>query len=120
MANNENLKPNSERTPRERKELASKAGKASGKKRRELKTMKLMLDYLLSKKIENKQTGKKVTTLEGIMLAQIKQALSGNTKAAIFIRDTLGERPAEQITNTNINIEDEKVVNEVLNKLKDL
>lgn len=119
MANNENLKPNSERTPRERKELASKAGKASGKKRRELKTMKLMLDYLLSKKIENKQ-GKKVTTLEAMMLAQIKQALSGNTKAAIFIRDTLGERPAEVITNTNINIEDEKVINEVLNKLKDL
>lgn len=117
MANNENLKP--VRTKEEARERGRNGGKASGKKRRELKTMKLMLDYLLSKKIENKQ-GKKVTTLEAIMLAQIKQALSGNTKAVTFIRDTLGERPAEQITNTNINIEDEKVVNEVLNKLKDL
>lgn len=117
MANNENLKP--VRTKEEARERGRNGGKASGKKRRELKTMKLMLDYLLSKKIENKQ-GKKVTTLEAIMLAQIKQALSGNTKAAQFIRDTLGEKPAEQITNTNINIEDEKVINEVLDKLKDL
>lgn len=118
MANNENLKP--VRTTEEARERGRNGGKASGKKRRELKTMKLMLDYLLAKKIENKQTGKKVTTLEAIMLAQIKQALSGNTKAVTFIRDTLGERPAEQITNTNINIEDEKVINEVLDKLKDL
>ena len=118
MANNENLKP--VRTKEEARERGRNGGKASGKKRRELKTMKLMLDYLLSKKIENKQTGKKVTTLEGIMLAQIKQALSGNTKAAQFIRDTLGEKPAEQVTTTNINIEDEKIINEVLDKLKDL
>lgn len=118
MANNENLKPI--RTKSEAREKGKNGGKASGKKRRELKTMKLMLDYLLSKKIENKQTGKKVTTLEGIMLAQIKQALSGNTKAAQFIRDTLGEKPAEQVTTTNINIEDEKIINEVLDKLKDL
>lgn len=117
MANNENLKPI--RTKSEAREKGKNGGKASGKKRRELKTMKLMLDYLLSKKIENKQ-GKKVTTLEGIMLAQIKQALSGNTKAAQFIRDTLGEKPAEQVTTTNINIEDEKIINEVLDKLKDL
>lgn len=119
MANNENLKSFKDLTADEQREIARQGGKASGKKRRELKTMKLMLDYLLSKKVENKQ-GKKVTTLEAMMLAQIKQALSGNTKAAIFIRDTLGERPAEVITNTNINIEDEKVINEVLNKLKDL
>ena len=118
MANNENLKP--VRTKEEARERGRNGGKASGKKRRELKTMKLMLDYLLSKKIENKQTGKKVTTLEGIMLAQIKQALSGNTKAAQFIRDTLGEKPAEQVTTTNINIEDEKIINEILDKLKDL
>lgn len=117
MANNENLKPI--RTAEEARERGRNGGKASGKKRRELKTMKLMLDYLLSKKIENKQ-GKKVATLEAIMIAQIKQALSGNTKAVTFIRDTLGERPAEQITNTNLNINDETVVNEVLNKLKDL
>ena len=38
MANEKNLKPNSERTPNERKELARKAGKASGKARLAKKT----------------------------------------------------------------------------------
>lgn len=38
MANEKNLKPNSERTPNERKELAHKAGKASGKARLAKKT----------------------------------------------------------------------------------
>lgn len=47
MANNENLKP--VRTKEEARERGRNGGKASGKKRRELKTMKLMLDYLLSK-----------------------------------------------------------------------
>jgi glucan phosphoethanolaminetransferase (alkaline phosphatase superfamily) len=52
------------------------------------------------------------------MLAAIK----GNVKAAEMIRDTIGEKPKEQVinTNTNINIENDQIVNEVIDKLKDL
>lgn len=47
MANEQNLIPNSERTPNERKELARKGGIASGKARQERKAIQQMLsDYL--------------------------------------------------------------------------
>ncbi len=48
MANEKNLIPNSERTPSERRENASKAGKASGVARRKKRTMKNVLEMLLS------------------------------------------------------------------------
>ena len=51
MANEGNLKPNSERTPKERVELARKAGKASGKKRRERKTIADALRKVLDEPI---------------------------------------------------------------------
>lgn len=95
MANNENLKPNSERTPKERQELAQKAGIKSGEARRAKKTMKQMLDYLLEKEIENKK-GEKAITQEAISIALIQQALKGNVKAFEVIRDTIGEKPKEK------------------------
>lgn len=48
MANEKNLIPNSERTPSELREMASKAGKKSGEVRRRKKTMKQVMDMLLS------------------------------------------------------------------------
>lgn len=45
--NEENLIPNSERTPSELREIASKGGKASGVSRRRKKTMKQVMDILL-------------------------------------------------------------------------
>ena len=125
MANNENLKPikKGELSKEEAKKRGAKGGKKSGEKRRELKTMREMLNYLLSKDITNKQ-GEKATTLEAVMVAQIKEALKGNTRAVQFIRDTIGEMPTQivnnQNTNANFNIDNKKVINEVLNKLRDL
>lgn len=45
--NEENLIPNSERTPSELREIASKGGKASGAARRRKKSMKQVMDILL-------------------------------------------------------------------------
>ena len=119
MANNENLKSNSERTPKERKELARKAGKASGEVRRARKTMKEMLDYLLTKEVENKK-GDKASTLEAISVALIKKAMGGDTKAFEVIRDTIGEKFAE--TSTSVNIVQPVQINkkELNNAIKDI
>jgi hypothetical protein len=46
--NEKNLVPNSRRTPSERRELASKAGKASGEARRRKKSMREKMMLLLS------------------------------------------------------------------------
>lgn len=85
--NESNLIPNSERTPKERQELARKAGIASGKARAARKTLKEELLLLLANG----------DTQEKISLSLIQQALEGNTKAFEIIRDTIGEKPKEEI-----------------------
>lgn len=99
MANNENLKPfTSEQSREEAKKNGKKGGIKSGESKRAKKTMKEVLDYLLTKEITNK-SGEKKTTIEAICVAQIAQALQGNTKAFKEIRDTIGEMPVQEIRN---------------------
>lgn len=70
MANAGNLKPNTERTPKERVELARKAGKASGRKRRERKTIADALRKVLDEPIAK---GSRQTRLDGISIKVIKK-----------------------------------------------
>ena len=110
MANDSNLIPNSERTPEERTERAIKMGIASGKARREKKAMKDTLATLLSMPLKDGMAddidgiqsiaslnGKNITVQEAIMLAQIKKAVKGDTKAAEFVRDSSGNKLKEGI-----------------------
>ena len=82
-----NLIPASKLTPEERRENGRKGGIASGIARNERKTLKEQLLILL----ENGDTQKEVS------LALISKALTGDTKAFEVIRDTIGEKPKEQI-----------------------
>lgn len=94
MPNAENLIPNSERTPSERRANASKAGKASGKARRAKRTMRevanLVLDMSVSdgKKVDVKSikslaevSGKNIKVQDALVLTLVKNALAGNIKA---------------------------------------
>lgn len=92
MANSENLKSNSERTPKERKEIAQKAGKKSGEARREKKKLKELLEMALE--MTDESTGE--TNAMAITAALIKQAKKGNVLAYTTIRDTKGEKPVEK------------------------
>lgn len=89
--NESNLIPNSERTPKERQEIARKGGIASGKVRREKKLLRDLLEEALSKGTETDNEYINIT------LALIRQANEGNVKAYEVIRDTLGQKPIEQI-----------------------
>lgn len=102
MAKEENLKPVTQRSKAEAREISRKGGIKSGEARRAKKTMREMLKYLLEQDIQNSK-GEKKTTLEAVMVAQLKQALKGDTKAATFIRDTIGEKPLDkqEITGKN-------------------
>ena len=96
MPNIDNLKPNSERTPKERKEQARKAGKKSGEKRRERKALKDELLLLLSEGDNQKR----------MSLALLQKAFDGDVKAFAMIRDTIGEMPkmVHEVENKGINI----------------
>lgn len=128
MANDANLKTPSTSEARER---GSKGGVASGKSRREKKAMKDTLAELLSMPLKDgkatdietikslaKLKGKNVTVQEAIMLAQIKKAMSGDTRAAEFVRDSSGNKMTESIAiNGQVNNPFAGLTTEELKKL---
>lgn len=115
MANYENIKDvNSNRTPSERRELAIKAGKASGEARRRKADFRKTLNLLLTAKIDSPEWKPVLealgleNTLESAMLAaQIKEAMNGNTKAAYFVAQYAGQsaEPEENIRNREADTE---------------
>ena len=115
--NIKNLKSNFERTPSERKLLASKAGKKSGEVRKKRKLLKEELLYLLS--IEDKNG---YTMQQKACLSLINSAINGNIRAFEVIRNTIGETISEKIEtiNSNIDITDETIIEEVYRKIKEL
>ena len=99
--NEQNLKPNSERTPSERKQLASKAGKASGKARREKRTMKQLLEIALSLMVTNKK-GETASRKEVIAIQLVNRAASGDLKAIDLLTKLIGEQIVRQDTQVTV------------------
>lgn len=99
----ENLKPVTKRTKNEAREISKKGGIKSGESRRERKKLKEELLLLLSENDNNRK----------MSLAILKKALKGNIKAFEIIRDTIGEKPKEQIENTNIEMSYEDYIKKI-------
>ena len=92
MANESNLKP---LTTKKAREIGAKGGKKSVEVRRQKKMLKDLLEEALKKKTE---TG---TLAIDITQALITKAIDGNVKAYEVIRDTLGQKPKENIKIEN-------------------
>lgn len=127
----ENLKPC--RTTEEARERGRKGGINSGKRKKEKRKLKEIAEMLLDMKapeniIEKFEElypdldAKEMTNRLAIVQRLILNALAGDNKAFELLRDQIGEKPKEEIINTNqnLNITDEKVINTVLNKIKEL
>ena len=97
-------------TPEEAREQGRKGGIASAAKRKEKKAMKATLETLLSMPINEgleeelegiqnlaRLKGANIDVQTAVMFAQIKKALKGDTRAAEFIRDTIGQKPGEKV-----------------------
>ena len=87
MANEQNLIPNSMRSPKEVRENGKKGGIKSGEVRKARKTLKETLLMMLEEG----------NTQDNITLALLERALKGDTKAYEVIRDTVGEKPTDKI-----------------------
>ena len=127
----ENLKP--PKTREEAQERGRKGGINSGKRKKEKKKLKEIAEMLLDMKAPDdiiakfeqlypNLDAKEMTNRLAIVQRLILNALAGDNKAFELLRDQIGEKPKEEIVNTNqnINITDEKVINSVLKKIKDL
>lgn len=104
MANEQNL--NIIQTEKEAREKGRIGGIKSGEARRARKTLREELLALLSKgDIQEKMS-----------LAIIEKCLKGDTKAYEIIRDTIGEKPKEQVENLNIETTYEDYINKVVDE----
>ena len=112
MAGYENIKDaNSNRTPEERRELAKIAGKASGAARRRKADFRKTLNMLLIAEIDNEEwkpvleaLGVECTLESALLMAQIKEAMKGNTKAAYFVAQYAG-----QSGQTEADLEEQRI-----------
>jgi hypothetical protein len=106
MANEQNLIPNSERSPSEVRANARKGGIKSGEVRREKKTLRELAEMIGQTKVSDKAILEKLEALGldkenfthdmAIMMKQYEIAEKDDqksTSAAQFIRDTKGEAP---------------------------
>lgn len=104
--NDENLVPNEERTPEERRENARKAGVASGEARRAKKTARQVAEMLDSLAVTGKN--KEVLDQLGIpdddktqqtvrLLALHKKAITGDVRAIRLWLEITGEAPTQKV-----------------------
>lgn len=99
VAGYENIRDaNDNRTPEERRELAKTAGKASGRARRRKADFRKTLNMLLTAEIDSEEwkpvlesLGVECTLESALLMAQIKEAMMGNTKAAYFVAKYAGQ-----------------------------
>ena len=95
MANEQNLRTLS---PKEAREQGRKGGKASAAKRAERKTFREGLLLLLNEPLKDKSGNlTDNTTQDAIIAALVKRAANGDTRAFEMIRDTIGEKPVQDV-----------------------
>lgn len=95
MANEQNLIPNSARTPSELRERGIKGGIASGKARREKATMKAVLLEMLDE-VPKENNPRGLSYRQMATLGLIKGAVKGNSQNYKTITETLGELFAQE------------------------
>lgn len=102
MANYENIKDYGfdKRTAKEQREIAVMGGKASGRARRRKADFRKTLNMLLTAEIDSEEwkpvletLGVECTLESALLMAQIKEAMQGNTKAATFVAKYSGQSP---------------------------
>ena len=101
---------NSSLTPEERKDKASRAGKATGEPRRLKRTQAdilrqiLVLDYTDPERRKLlMQLGLSGNFADAINLSVLEKAAKGDVEAARYMRDTIGEKPRDGLEIGNLD-----------------
>lgn len=107
--NEQNLIPTTKLTEKERRELASKAGKASVEARRKKRDLRRAIEILLETDIKD-EDGNVKSGAEALAIAQFKKALKGDTRAFEVLRDTSGQSVVQKVQVAEV---DQDVINDV-------
>ena len=125
-----NLKPFNTRPVEEQREIQRKGGKARAAQMKQRMTMKENLNLLLQCKLSDKQAkeitaelsdlvGEDTSVQNVLMIQTINQAMMGDTKAIVIVRDTIGEKPIEEsvVTSYTPTPEDMEMISNVRKRL---
>lgn len=93
--NEQNLIPNSQRTPEELREITRKGGIASGKARREKKRAKEVARAILDE-IVHTESGKVVDVRYAMLRNIAKKAIEGDVRAMVAFIKVADEMPSEK------------------------
>jgi len=101
-------------------EAGGKALQATREQRRSIKEIleELSRRTVTAEEAEEYSMEEGTSLLEAANLAQIRRAMKGDTKAAEYIRDTLGEKPVDKIAAEveTITAEDRERIERILNR----
>lgn len=110
MANPQNLIPNEQRTPMQRRANARKAGIASGKARKEKADLRRQLQIWMETEVAKDAKGKPITGAEYMTQVAVKQMAKGNPRFWELIRDTAGFKPVDKVMVADV---EQSVIDEV-------
>ncbi len=120
MANEGNLKPNSERTPSELREIAQKGGIESGKSRRRKKALRTALKEAMALPLKElhpdmqsaimqaaKLGDAELTVSDAVLGSIIRNACKGNSQMAKLLLDVLGETPDVRLKERELKMKEQ-------------
>lgn len=121
----DNLIPLDQRSPEERRAIAKAGAAASAEAKRKKRAMREQLELLLALPSKNKKALKRLQDM-GIdpedsdnqmvlLTAMYAKACTGDTLAANFIRDTVGEKP----TDKHVVDVDDGLLDDILQQLNE-
>lgn len=99
MANKKNLIPQAHKLSVEEQ---SRGGKKSAETRKRNKELKRAFEILLSGDYVT-ENGEKMTGADAIATGIFKKAVDGDISAAVFVRDTAGQKPVEKVMIAEID-----------------
>lgn len=118
MAGYENIRNKGfdHRSKEELREIQSRGGRNSGKARRKKADFKKTLNTLLTTEIDSEEwkpvleaLGLECTLESAMLLAQIKEAMQGNTKAAYFVAQYAGQDGLSAIEEKHRDAQTEQI-----------
>lgn len=108
MPNEQNIIPNSERTPEERREIARAGGIASGAARRRKRSLKQAADLYLSLPVTDRRVWNKIArdgvdpedidNQMAVIVGLTEAAVHGDARCAKVLIDLLGDSTGEEST----------------------
>lgn len=116
MPNEENLIPNTERSPSEVRENGRKGGIKSGEVRREKADLRRVIQTWLAEQATTDKNGNPMTGAELMAMVAVKEMSKGSARHWELLRDTAGFKPVDKVMIADV---DQSVIDQVENMVRE-